>query len=356
MNKLKKIPRWLLVVIGILLVIRLVLPAIILSNLNKFLKDFSPHLEAHIGELDLHIIRGAYEFENIKVFIKGSEKDPFFFADSVDVSISWRELFRGRLLTDIVGDELQFKYSKEVLKAAKAQMKDMKKEERKEVKEKVFPLKVAKIELKDSKFQYDEIRGLPLTLSDIDATMSNVTPSEDSPISFINLKADAMGSSKLKVSGTANPAKDPIEWSVGGEMMNFNLKTMNEFLRVKAPISFTKGTMDLYTEVKSENGRIEGYLKPFMKDMRMVGNEKDFKNLKHFGIELAAAGVNAILKRNENETLATKIVFSYDNENFDWNASKAIGDTLANKFGEELKPGLENRYQLDSLPGKGDQP
>ncbi len=52
-----------------------------------------------------------------------------------------------------------------------------------------------------------------------------------------------------------------------------------------------------------------------------MGNKDDFKGIKHFGLEILSAVINALLKNNN--TAATQIDFSYTNEKFDWNLAEA---------------------------------
>jgi len=350
----KRVPKWLLITLGILIALRIVLLFAIVPVANRILKTYSSHFEGRIEDVDLHFFRGAYQVEGIQAYFKDKPDETFLKIREVDVSLAWRDLFWGRLQTDIQIDGLRLSYSKKLLNAAKAQLEDMNQEDREEVKETLFPLRVASFSLQNSSVDYSEIPQFPVRVSDVNLRVSNVTPTPKSPVTFLNLTAELQDSAKLKVTGVADPTKKPVEWSLGAEMMDFNLPAVNGFLRTKGPLSFTNGTMDVYSEMKSENGQIEGYLKPFIENMKVIGNKRDFKNLKHFGLELGSAAINGLLKRDENETLATKIVFSYQPGNFQWNASKALGSTLENTFDEELQPGLENRYQTDALPGEGE--
>lgn len=355
MKKFLKLPKWLLIIFGVLVVIRMALPAVLLHNINKFLKDFSPRLEAQVGDLDFGIIRGAYKIEDMKAYLEGKGDNPFLVVDSVDVSISWREIFKGRFLTDITIEGLEFELSEKLMDEVKAELATHKKDAE-EAGDKVFPAQISRVDIRNSKFEYYDIKELPLVLSGITGRVSNATPTPESPLMFFSIKGTFMDSSTVKTAGYVNLQEKPNPWTAGLELRDFETKKVNDFLRTKVPLTFTQGRLDLYSEMKSENGRLEGYIKPFLEDFKMIGNQKDFKGFKHAGVEIASAAVNGLLQRNENETLATKILFKHDQAGFDWNASEAINKTLENKFGEKLEPGLENRYQLEIRPTqKGDK-
>lgn len=331
-------------IVIVLVVIRLLAPPIILKQLNAFLVDFSPLYSAHIDDLGLSIWRGAYQFGGIKVTLK-SKPVEFFTAREVDVSVAWRELFRGRIRTDIIGNQAQFIYSDEIIAAIKG-APDKATNDAKNAGEKLFPLNIERIDIRNSSISSVDFFGfskdLPVQISNIEGRYSNGTPSESNPLSLFSLSGNIFNDSSLKAAGQLNLLKDPSAWLVSAEVKNFTLTSANPFLKSKLPLTFKQGTLDLYTEVKSERGKIEGYVKPFIKNAEIIGDEGDFKGIKHFGIELSVAAVNLIFKNSKNETVATKFLFSYEKGIFDWNASKTISELYKNGYREELTPGVEN--------------
>lgn len=107
----------------------------------------------------------------------------------------------------------------------------------------------------------------------------------------------------------------------------------------------------MFGEVKGERNGIRGYVKPFLKKAEFVGDTKDFSNLKHFGIEIATASANLILRTSSEHIVATKVDFSYENSKFDWNASKAISEAVKNGFQSKLEPGIENQFSISNEKG-----
>src|SRR4051812_11058233 len=78
--------RTVLIVVGLLIVIRLLLPFVILHYANNTLARVAGY-HGHVEDIDLAIIRGAYQLKNIyinKVDTPAGNQVPFFRSDLVD--------------------------------------------------------------------------------------------------------------------------------------------------------------------------------------------------------------------------------------------------------------------------------
>lgn len=337
-------------VLIVLLAIRAVLPALLLPQINSFLADFSKVYVLHIEDLDISILRGAYRFEGVVGNLRGKDVH-FITANYIDLSLSWRELFRGRILADVVADQVEFVLTSDFIEGAKAQSASETLEEGKKAKEKLIPFNISRIDLRNSNFQVTRLAGLPpelqLEVNNLEGRLNNVTPTAKDPISLFVGKGSLMNSGEIKIVGELNQRAKPLDWNFDVELKNFEAAKLNGFLKQKLPLTFDTGVLDGYVEVKSENGRVEGYAKPFLKNAHFLGDEQDFKGIKHFGIEISIAALNALLKSSADKSVATRVMFSYDDkDSFQWNASHAISTALQHGFQDKLNPGLENIYAL----------
>ena len=333
-------------IFALLLVARLIAEPVILKQTNKFLAGFSPEMSFHIDDLDFRFIRGAYGFTGLTGKLKKTGAE-FVNLRDLDVSIAWRELFKGQIVADVVVDGLDFDYSKGLLDAAKA-MKN--KGDPREAKEKLIPFKVERVDIKNSAVTLNDYRGLKegekFKVTGITGTMTNLTPTEKFPLSFFNVQASVMGAATAKSTGHLNLLAKPPKWDVDGELLGFELTSANQFLKKTVPLTFTKGKLDVYAEAKSEKGRVEGYIKPFMKNLDVIRSEENFKGVKHWGIEVITALGNLILRASDTKSVATKIPFSFDGKvNVD--SGEAVSKAIQHGFQQKLSPGIEGRYELE---------
>lgn len=332
------------IVISLLLMARMILVPIVHKKLNKFLDEFSPTYAFHIDDLDISIIRGAYSFQGVSGKLKRNQRK-FVDIDAVDVSIAWRELFKGRILTDIAIERMDFHYLSEVTKAAKTEDQD----HAKSAKNTLFPVKIERIVITDSVVTLEELpslkEGARLQLTGIEGRVTNLTPSEKLALSFFNINGTFMGSSKIKTVGHLNMTKKPLSWDVDGEVHSFDLTSLNQFLKRKLPLTFTTGKLDLYAEAKSEGGKIVGYVKPFLKNIDIMTSSEDLKGPKHWFIEALTAVGNLILRTSDTKTLATRVPFVYDGA-FHIGTGEAISKAIENGFVQKLSPGIEDKFEL----------
>lgn len=331
-------------IFAFLVLVRIIIQPIIHKELNKFLATFSPSYKFYVGDLDISLLRGSYSFDAVTGTLKNNGLD-FFKAQSIDVSIAWREILKGKILTDIALTGADFIYVKDLGKTAdkKTDAKDAK-----EAKDKLFPVKVERLDISDSNITFKDFPNLNddkgLKVSGIQGRVTNLTPDKKFPLSFFNVTATMQGSSVLKTGGQLNLLAQPAEWSVDSELQGFDLKSANAFLRDKLPLTFTKGKLDLYAEAQSEHGKIEGYVKPFMKDLDIMKSE-NYKGVKHFGIEILTAIGNLLLRTSDSHTVATKIPFSYDGA-FKVDSGEAVSGAIKHGYDQKLSPGIEDKFEL----------
>lgn len=323
-------------------VARVLVPPVVLKKTNEYLATFSETYYAHVDDFDLSILRGAYRFEDVIITLKEKQTKPFATAEVVDVSISWSQLLKGRISTDVVATEVKLIADQAISKKVKSNTKGSV-EDAKQVKDKLFPVKVEKIEIKNSRIEYSDLN---IYANQIEGRLSNVTPTPDNPLSLLTLRGFLLGKTPLKAVSTINMTEDPLAWVVAVEVQRLNLVDSNFLTSRFVPLTFKAGVLDIYSEVKSEKGRVSGYVKPFLKDGDVIGDQGDFKGLKHLGMELSTAALNVFFQSNDKKTVATKVLFTYENGNFEWNKSEAFTQLFKNGYQDNLTPGLENLLTL----------
>lgn len=340
------------IVVGIFIVLfaaRVAAPPILLNQLNKKLANFSPIYKIHIGDLDLSLMRMAYRLERATISFRSNDH-VFLKANAIDVGIAWSELLHGRILASVEANNVVADLTHELLEKTKS-TKESSKQDAKAAVETLFPVKVSRVTLNDGAIQFGDFLGAPedprWRISTIQGSLANLMPGPKAPYTFFTLQGRIMESSTLKSAGRAKRDKDPVEWEVDAEIHDFDLKQSNELMRKYVPLTFTKGTLDLFAEAKSTDGHITGYVKPFFKEMFVIGNAKDFKNLKHFAVEIVAAIGNFILRREATQTVATEIDFYEENGKFKVDTGKALKKAIQHGFDRPLSKAVEEKVNLD---------
>lgn len=340
--------------LGILLVLvalRMVLQPVLLNVLNDKLATFSPTIEGRAGGLDIAIFRGGFGVDDLSMKLKKSGKE-FLRVKDANVSLAWREIFKGNLMADAMVDGVNITLYENLPAAIK---KSIPPEDKDEPKKKP-PVRISRVDWKNVNIivPTDKVytnQG-PFRLTKIQGRITNLFADAETSRSFFNVRGYGSGSSNFKAVGSANLNADPVEWDMDAQMQGFDLPSMNRFLLKKVPLTFTKGTFDLYSEVKSEEGKIRGYVKPFVEDLDFIRSNENFKGARHWIVEVVGAIGNWILKADREDTIATKVPFSFDGKKFSVDAGSAVGNVIKHGFDQELSPGVDASMNMQAQEAK----
>ncbi len=336
-----------LFIILALVVVRIVLQPVLLAQINKKLETFSPEITGHADGLNLAIIRGAFGLEGITMRLKKAD-NPFLKVRDVDISLAWREMFKGNFMADAMIDGVDFTFDERLPAAFK---KSIPADDPAEP-EKTPPLRISRLDWKNVNITYPSDKAYtnqgPFRLTDIEGRITNVLADSETPRSFFHTHGKGSGTSVFKAIGTINLLADPAEWDMDAQLQGFSLVSMNQFLLNKIPLTFKKGTFDMYAEVQSEEGKIRGYVKPFMEDLEFIRNNENFKGAKHWLVEVGSAVGNWVMEAKRSKTVATKVPFTYDGKKFSIDTSKAVGDVIEHGFDQELSPGVDSNLTMQA--------
>ena len=90
-------------IIGVLVIVRLVLPYVVLRLANKNLAAMKGYY-GKIKDIDLAIVQGAYVIDSIylnKRDTVAQKETSFFSAQRIDLSIEWKAIFRGSVVGEL---------------------------------------------------------------------------------------------------------------------------------------------------------------------------------------------------------------------------------------------------------------
>ena len=102
MTRARKILIGLAALIVVLVAARLALPYAVKDYANRKLAQLEAY-DGHVGDIDIHLWRGAYSIDDLVIVKKGASRPvPFFKSRRVDLSVEWHSLFKGRVVSEAV--------------------------------------------------------------------------------------------------------------------------------------------------------------------------------------------------------------------------------------------------------------
>jgi hypothetical protein len=349
----KRAIKIILVVVAILIAIRLALPFIVLHYANKTLVNMDGYY-GRIKDIDIALIRGAYKIDSIyinKVDSVTRKQTPFFSSDLVDLSVEWKALFHGSFVGELIFENPTLIFTKEKVEPSTLEKDST---EFKDLKDDFMPLQVNRLEVNNGNIRYVDRGSKPVV--DIVMTKTyllaeNLRNSYDSSALLpAKIKANAtVYGGTLNFNMKLNPLAGNPTFDMNVELKNTNLIELNEFFQAYAKIDVNKGTFGMYTEVAAKEGRFEGYVKPLIKDLDVLGKEDRKDNVFRKLWEGLAGTVGEIFENQEENQVATKIPFEGRIQNPDTNVWHAIMNVLQNAFIRAIQPSIDNEINIASV-------
>jgi len=345
-----------LIVFVVLLVIRLILPFIVLHYANRTLAKM-PGYYGHVQDIDIALIRGAYQLNNIYINKIDTATDlqlPFFRSDVIDLSVEWKALFHGSFVGELVFERPVLRFTKD--KAEPAQVQKDTTDFRIMLK-KFMPLKVNRFEVNHGIIAYRDSSRNPAVVLDMTEThilAQNLKNSYDSAaILPATVKATAnLYQGHLNFDMRLNPlAKNPT-FDMNAELQNTNLVDFNNFFKAYGGFDVHQGNFGLYAEMAAEDGKFKGYVKPIIKDLKVVGPEDRHDSFFNQVWEHIVGAVGVLFRNQAKDQLATKITMEGVYNDPSTGTMDAIAEALRNAFIQALMPSIDNEINLNSLAGQ----
>ena len=339
-------------VLAIVVIIRLLLPYWILTSVNNRLAGITGYY-GHVDDIHLSLLRGAYQVENLSINKEDSityTLVPFFEAPWTDISIEWKSLFRGKIVSelDLRDPVLRFTEDKVEPKALEKDTNDFRR-----MLKTFTPLKVNRFEVSGGKIQYIDSTVTPIVDIQLDnayilaRNLSNVRDTALLPAK-VDANANVYGGSldfKMRLDALAeHPTFD-----LNAEIKSADLTRLNDFFKAYADFDVNKGTFGLYMEFAAKDRKFIGYVKPFIKDLDVVGPEDRKDNLLRKIWEGLVGIVGDVLDNPETDRIATKIpiVGEYGDQTIGiWYAVLAA---VHNGFIQAIYPSLDYQVSIGSI-------
>jgi hypothetical protein len=268
--KSKRLVIWLVSVLLLLLTLRLMLPFILLRYVNQTL-DRIPEYEAKIDAIEVSLWRGAYAIKNLRMIKKGGQqKNPFLEAPEIDLAIEWPALLSGKVVGTV-------RLTEPVINFIQAPAKDKSQlafsTSWSEQGKKLFPFEINRFIIKKGTITFRELemaQGADLKLTSVDVEMTGITNVESKerrlPV-HLEARATVFETGYLSLNGSAQLLREPISFDINTSIEKVDLTKLNPYVKHHAGFNFKSGSFALYSNLRADEGKIEGYVKPIFESI-----------------------------------------------------------------------------------------
>lgn len=295
-----------IIIILVLIIARLLLPYFLKRYVNKTLDDI-PGYTGYVKDIDVALLRGAYVIDGL--ILKKEDRlteTPILDFEKSDISIEWRALWKGRIVSEIILHNPKFNYvTEDQSSETEAGVEDW----TKALKD-LVPIDINHLAIHNGSANFAELNADPpieLFLNEIQlqaTNLSNVVNEDLTLPSNLTATAVSIGGGAVSLNGDLNLLKKIPDVDINFELQKANVTALNDLISNVAGVDFESGTFELYSEVAIADGYLKGYLKPMFINTKILGeDDKGFFEKLWEGF----VGVFKFLLKNKGtDTLATR--------------------------------------------------
>lgn len=337
-----------------LLAARLALPSYLQSYVNKVL-DQSTDYDGRVGEIDLHLWRGAYAIHDLKI-VKTTHTVPvpFFESRLVEFSIDWRTLVRGQARGKIHMQSPRINF---VHAPSAGDTQTGADQPWLSIIHDLFPFRIDSAEIADGEVRFRTFHTDPqvdVYLSDVKGAVTNLTNVEnitDPLLARVKARGAAMEGGRFELDMSLDPQSHRPNFTLAARLLDVDVIRLNSLARAYGDFDFESGSFDFVAEVAITDGYMQGYAKPLFRDFTVVS----FRDLKggdplQFFWEALVGLVGEVFKNQSREQFGTRITLEGDFDDPRTNILEIVGNVLRNAFVRAYLPRIESRARPDAGP------
>ena len=294
-----------------LIAARLYLPVWVKDYANETLNNIKGY-SGSIADVDIHLYRGAYTIHGLKLDKKagGDIPVPFLSIDKSDLSIQWGALFRGRIVGDVTLTRPVINFA--TGKSGRTSQTGVETDWTKPIKD-LMPLDINWAEINNGRIAYKDFSSSPnvdLFIDDMYLKATNLRNVEDKKQPFpsaLTLRGNSIGGGKLNIDGNVNILKKTPDMDLKGKLESVSLPAMNDYARAFAGIDFTKGRLDIYSDLLVKDNKVSGYVKPLATGIELIDTQKQDTNPFNVLWESIVSVVIEIFSNQSKDQFATQV-------------------------------------------------
>lgn len=336
----------------LLIAVRAAMPEAIQWYVNRTL-DRAPEYDGVIGDVDLSLISGTYQIEDVDIVkTDGEVPVPLFSAPLVEFSLLWSALLDGALVGEVQ------------LTRPQLNIVDSPDEDERQtgteadwltLLEELFPLRIDRVGIEGGEIHFRNFQSEPpvdLFLSEVQAEVRNLTNSQqlsDTLVASGVAEAAVLGGGRLGVEARLDPFQDQPTFDLNARLLDLPAVRLNDFFSAYLSLDMEAGTVDVAAEVAASEGAVDGYIKPIIHNLEVFDWQDDvvdkgvLEGLWQGLIDI----VGELLENQPEDQFATNIPFSGRLDSPDTGILAAFGNILRNAFVEAFQSNLENTVSLD---------
>lgn len=341
---------FLLILVVILIGFRLYLPTAVKNHVNHVLNNL-PGYQGSVADIDIALIRGAYVVKDMTLRRRDAETDvPFLKIPQADISIQWRTLFNGKIVSEIYLNEPQLIYVFE--DQLKTGQQEPETKDWTEALDDLVPIDINHLNIENGRLGLVKVKAEPtldIYMDQLQLSADNLqlVKNDDGNLpSPIKATAVTIGQGQAQLEGRVNIVKQVPDMDVSLSIENIDVTALNSLTQHYANVDFSSGQLDVFSEVAIADGYLKGYLKPLLTDAKLIDQGDGFFKQLWEGI---VGFFKFIFKNQSTDKVATKIPFEGDLNNVDAGVWETFVNILRNAWVKAFRDNVDDDIEFSDL-------
>jgi len=328
---------------------RVALPHAVKDYVNRGLQRLETY-EGRVDDVDLALWRGAYGIDGIRIIKRGKRNQtPFFSSDRLDLSIEWRSLLRGALVSEgeFLGPNLNLIQEKSERESQLGTEEDWRASL-----EELFPFRFNTIRILDGTvtFRAPGIRAEEaLKAERVNGAFTNLTNvADDNEETFADFRLDAsvLGDAPATVHGSVAPWNREPTFDVDLQITGVELPKVNPWLREYIKADAASGEFELYLEIAAAGNRFKGYAKPILREVDIISSADSEDSLPRKLWEGIIDFAAEVFENKEQDQVAARTPFSGSIDNPQAGVWATLVSVVRNAFVSAFARSLEGSISI----------
>lgn len=245
----------------------------------------------------------------------------------------------------IKGVRLDYVHSPATAKAEEARVEKVREVAKKAAAEPGLVMRVDRLHISNSEFGYvNEAASTPYRafFTEFNLTMTNLSNRFSRGAADARMTGMFMGNGPTTATASFRPETKGPDFDLNVAVRDTRLDSMNNLVRAYSNLDLSGGKFAMDLDVHIKDGRINGYIEPFFKDMVVSDrrNESE-KKLSHTLYVTFVKVVAKVFKDRERNTVATRATISGTVQDPKVSTTQIIGNLIKNAFFHAILPGIE---------------
>ncbi|KUM54427.1 DUF748 domain-containing protein [Rheinheimera sp. EpRS3] len=350
-----------LAVVLVLLAVRVALPPVMVWYVNSLLEQ-QEGISGQVRDIDLALWRGGYVIKQIEINQLNDKGElPLFSAERIDIQLSWAALADGEIVSTMA-------FHQPVIMAQdRAGQEDITEDavldERTWIglANNLTLFSIDKLSIHDGKIEFNaiakDVLG-ELILSQVEGEIVNLhNDAKSELLTEVDFSGMVATQTPFIIQGKFNPNVKLPMFDINLKMDRMPTAETANIIKIYAPFDVEAGEFELATELASDNGRLNGYVKFGIYNLEIFSWKEDVvkdviegdENTLQIFVEGVSAMFATLLENSEQNLIATRIPVSGNFSEPDVSRLKALAGLLRNAFIEAYKLNLEDIIDFSSM-------